>query len=267
MKQRRRVFNYRRFGVLLMLILGSVLSAFGQTDSVSLWRGYPLSFLKDTRDLILFPKFVEKKDGLFIGLGAAAMAGSFFLDESLEKEIQLSSLRANLPDDLISYGVEHWGSGLYPGIAAVGLYGLGALKDNPELKYIAMVQVKTIGLAAAASRVPKVLLQRHRPDQYAAPDAGVFEGPFHGLTGNYSYTSGHTFIAFAWASASAELLQDRPVWQVVVYTLATSVAVSRVAEGDHWLSDVAGGAVLGYALGKLTVRFQERNWRKKPSGN
>jgi membrane-associated phospholipid phosphatase len=267
MKQRRRVFNSWRFGVLLMLILGSVLSAFGQTDSVSLWRGYPLSFLKDTRDLILFPKFVEKKDGLFIGLGAAAMAGSFFLDESLEKEIRLSSLRANLPDDLISYGVEHWGSGLYPGIAAVGLYGLGALKDNPELKYIAMVQVKTIGLAAAASRVPKVLLQRHRPDQYAAPDAFVFEGPFHGLTGNYSYTSGHTFIAFAWASASAELLQDRPVWQVVVYTLATSVAVSRVAEGDHWLSDVAGGAVLGYALGKLTVRFQERNWRKKPSGN
>ena len=267
MKQSRRVFNFGRFVVLLMLICKSVVPACGQSDSVSLWRGYPLSFLKDTRDLILFPKFLEKKDGLFIGLGTAAMAGTFFLDESLEKEIRLSTVREDLPDDLIRYGVEHWGSGLYPGIAAVGLYGLGALKDNPELKYIAMVQVKTIGLAAAASRVPKVLLQRHRPDQFGVPDAGVFEGPFHGLTGNYSYTSGHTFIAFAWASASAELLHNRPVWQIVVYTLATSVAVSRVAEGDHWLSDVAGGAVLGYALGKLTVRFQERNWRKKPTGN
>lgn len=267
MRQSRRDFNCWRLGVLLVLMWGSGLSSYGQTDSVSLWRGYPLSFLKDTRDLLLFPKFVEKKDGLFIGLGAAVMAGSFFLDESLEKEIRLSGLRDDLQKDLINYGVEHWGSGLYPGIAAVGLYGLGALKNNPELKYIAMVQVKTIGLAAAASRVPKVLLQRHRPDQFGAPDAGVFEGPFHGLTGNYSYTSGHTFIAFAWASASAELLRDRLVWQVVVYTLATSVAVSRVAEGDHWLSDVAGGAVLGYALGKLTVRFQERNWRKKPFGH
>lgn len=267
MKQRQRGFSGGRITALLVLILGLTSSAHGQQDSASLWRGYPLSFLKDTRDLLLFPKFVEKKDGLFIGLGAAAMAGTFFLDEPLEREIRYSNFRRHLPDDLISYGVEHWGSGLYPGIAAVGLYGLGALKDNPELKYIAMVQVKTIGLAAAASRVPKVLLQRHRPDQYGVPDAGIFEGPFHGLTGNYSYTSGHTFIAFAWASASAELLRDKPVWQVVVYTLATSVAVSRVAEGDHWLSDVAGGAVLGYALGKLTVRFQERNWRKKPSGN
>jgi membrane-associated phospholipid phosphatase len=38
---------------------------------------------------------------------------------------------------------------------------------------------------------------------------------------------------------------------VTTFSLATIVGISRIYDDKHWASDVFGGAVLGYAIGRL----------------
>ena len=54
-----------------------------ENDSIQLWKGYPKSFLRDTRDLILFPKSLKSNDWWLIG-GAGVTTGlAFLVDEKL----------------------------------------------------------------------------------------------------------------------------------------------------------------------------------------
>jgi membrane-associated phospholipid phosphatase len=59
---------------------------------------------------------------------------------------------------------------------------------------------------------------------------------------NLCFPSGHTMLAFATAAALGMLWPRlRPLW----YSIASIVAIERVAENAHWLSDVVAGAALG----------------------
>ena len=62
--------------------------------------------------------------------------------------------------------------------------------------------------------------------------------------------SGHTTVAFALATALADDIH-RPWATVGLYTLAAGVGWSRINDNRHWLSDVAGGAILGITSAKL----------------
>jgi undecaprenyl-diphosphatase len=62
----------------------------------------------------------------------------------------------------------------------------------------------------------------------------------------FSFPSGHTITAFA---VSAPLILCYPALLVGLLFCATSVAVSRILLGMHFLSDVLAGAVIGTGLG------------------
>jgi membrane-associated phospholipid phosphatase len=48
---------------------------------------------------------------------------------------------------------------------------------------------------------------------------------------------------------------QKSVWvPIVAYTVATGVALSRVTENKHWLSDSLVGSFLGHVIGRLVVR-------------
>ncbi len=64
----------------------------------------------------------------------------------------------------------------------------------------------------------------------------------------FSFPSGHATLVFG--AAAVLLLSDLPRWaRWGSSLLAVAVAVSRVAVGHHWPSDVIAGAVLGLGLG------------------
>src|SRR3954454_24501385 len=68
-------------------------------------------------------------------------------------------------------------------------------------------------------------------------DVHPFIGGLHGLFGgvkNLCFPSGHAALAFATAAASAILL---PRWRWLFYGVATLVALERLSENAHWLSD------------------------------
>jgi len=106
-------------------------------------------------------------------------------------------------------------------------------------------------LAVGATEVLKVAVGRERP-------AGDLTNHRHFHPGNFSerrtsFPSGHTALAFA----TAATLQDSELpttAKVGAYTLATLTAWSRLHDERHWLSDVVGGGLIGYTIGRFVGR-------------
>jgi len=68
----------------------------------------------------------------------------------------------------------------------------------------------------------------------------------------FSFPSGHTMTAFAVVAPAAAHF---PAAAPVLIACAASVALSRVALGMHFLSDVLAGGTLGWLLGTLAHRI------------
>jgi len=89
----------------------------------------------------------------------------------------------------------------------------------------------------------------------AAPGSGFFHWPCFADARYHSFPSGHATVAFAVAAA---LCQAVPARRRVWLAVAGGVAVSRVVLNAHFLSDVLGGALLGWWAGQLGVHLAIR---------
>ena len=100
-----------------------------------------------------------------------------------------------------------------------------------------------IGTGAIALGL-KFAVGRQRPRQ--SPDDADDFRPFRGGT---SFPSGHTTLAF---SVAAALDQETSSWWVpwLAYPAAALTGWSRVNDREHWVSDVVGGAALGFWAGR-----------------
>jgi undecaprenyl-diphosphatase len=97
--------------------------------------------------------------------------------------------------------------------------------------------------ANLAIALSKTCFRRQRPASEAAQVAGsplAFD--------RFSFPSGHTTNAFAWASCAASFL---PELTAAFALLAALIGLSRVLLRVHFPSDVMAGAVLGWILGGL----------------
>lgn len=73
-----------------------------------------------------------------------------------------------------------------------------------------------------------------------------------------SFPSGHTAAAFACATVliATGIVRGTMRWVLVLAALA--IALSRVAVGAHWPSDLAAGALIGWLAGLAGCRLAER---------
>jgi undecaprenyl-diphosphatase len=72
---------------------------------------------------------------------------------------------------------------------------------------------------------------------------------------DFSFPSGHAFMAFA----MLPMIADRyPKYKVWFFVLAILIALTRVYNRLHYFSDIAFGSALGYLLGL----FMLRKWEK-----
>jgi undecaprenyl-diphosphatase len=148
------------------------------------------------------------------------------------------------------------------------LTGLSRFADNGVLWYsVATVLTATgrrrprtaaagglLGLAIASTVVNgplKFLWRRDRP----TTDLLGTHGTLLPLPRTYSFPSGHSASAFAFAAGASSAL---PTVAPVVLPLAAGVAYSRVHTGVHYPSDVVVGASLGAAAGLVGGRIAKR---------
>ena len=109
---------------------------------------------------------------------------------------------------------------------AIAAYTAGRLTHSPRATTVGLDLMQAQIVAQATTFAIKYAVQRTRPDG-----------------GTYSFPSGHTSIAFA----SAAVLEHHFGWKVAIpaYAAASYVAVARIENHRHYLSDVTFGAALG----------------------
>jgi membrane-associated phospholipid phosphatase len=99
----------------------------------------------------------------------------------------------------------------------------------------------------------KITAGRNRP---GSPSPATFS-PF---SGGSSFPSGHTSFAFAVARVCA---RRYPRLRVIAYGLAAWVAISRLQQNAHYLSDVLVGSAIGLNAGQRAIggRVDLAHWK------
>jgi undecaprenyl-diphosphatase len=137
-------------------------------------------------------------------------------------------------------GLVTWLGATVTVLAVTATLGVLEWAERRRLAVLAFMVTVVVGQNLIANTV-KVLVDRERPPvPHLAPSNG------------FSFPSGHTAAAAAtWAAVALVLGRGRPLpvkaWLTAGAALITvAVAASRVLLGVHWLTDVIGGAALGF---------------------
>ena len=196
------------------------------------------------------------KAGEWIAFSGVIVGGAilYTFDDEIRKWIQRNPTQAK--DNISAYGLEPWGSGLYPAFLLGGFYIYGLAADNHRARQIALGGAQVVIMTGIATQIIKHLTHRHRPNQDIPANPRLWEGPFTGWDYT-SFPSGHTSTAFALASFISSVYRDKIWVGILSYGLATGVAWSRVYNNNHWPSDVLIGAALGFAIGKTVYHVMQ----------
>jgi PAP2 superfamily protein len=120
--------------------------------------------------------------------------------------------------------------------AAVTVYVIGRTKDRPKVSHMGMDLIQSLAVSEALVQTLKYTTRRERPDG----------------SGKNSFPSGHAADTFAFATA----LERHLGWKgaVPAYIIASYVAISRLPDNRHWLSDTVFGASVGIIAGRTVTR-------------
>ncbi len=146
---------------------------------------------------------------------------------------------------------------LVPGI----LIFLVFRKQNPALSRGSLFIFSSVALSGLAADLLKYLLPRARPAVYFHENIYGFKDftLWHGWENSWnSFPSGHSATAFSAAAVFSILF---PKFRFLFFSAAAIIALSRIAVGKHYLSDVIAGSFLGFGTAVLLFNLY---FRPKP---
>ncbi|MVW70865.1 phosphatase PAP2 family protein [Bordetella sp. 15P40C-2] len=130
----------------------------------------------------------------------------------------------------------------------------------------AVLVVGSMAVGGLITLVLKKVVARTRPEV-------LIEDGWHGLVAPFtrgndynSFPSSHTLTAFAVAAAIGEIA---PRWRIPALLIAALVAISRVINRDHYLSDVTAAAAIGILVAHYLAPYvldSSRRWMILPRG-
>jgi hypothetical protein len=193
--------------------------------------------LEDQKELYKAPFKLSnfKWDALVLG-GTGGLIAS---DRHIERHIGNAHYQLYQDTSNIAIG------GLSAALAGVWIYGL----KNDEHRH-----ARETGFLELETLVNTFLI--YTPMQFIAarqrPGEGNGNGDFwkHHMI-NTSFPGGHAMFTFAMATVLSHEYSQKWV-QVLAYTAASAVTVSRFMARDHWASDMFVGAALGIGIGAHT---------------
>jgi membrane-associated phospholipid phosphatase len=129
---------------------------------------------------------------------------------------------------------------------SLGTYALGRLRNQPKVAHLGMDLLQAQILSEILVEPLKYAVRRERPD-----------GSNH-----LSFPSGHSAVTFA----TATVIERHLGWRksILGYAIASYVAMSRIHDNQHYLSDVIFGAAVGSIAGRTVVHHQADYWAFTP---
>jgi membrane-associated phospholipid phosphatase len=132
----------------------------------------------------------------------------------------------------------------------VGLFLTGLVTHRPALTRASERIAASLALAGAVSTAGKFAFGRARPSDGGDSD------DWHAFSHYQSMPSGHTTMAFAFATSLGNEIH-RPWASAGLLALAAGTGWSRVNDNKHWFSDVLAGA----AVGVTSAEIVDGRWR------
>lgn len=149
---------------------------------------------------------------------------------------------------------EHYGNSRFLGIsntfgskkvilpASAALFGSSLLTKNRKFQDAAFTSLQSVLMTSLTVGAGKFLFARDRPYK----NDGAYDFDFVSA-GQTSFPSGHTARAFSFVTPWV-MYYPSP-YTYALFALPAGTAIARIAEGKHWLSDVAAGAAIGFSMG------------------
>lgn len=164
-------------------------------------------------------------------IGAAVAGASSTLDGHTERFFA-SQRRLQM---LGSVGQQMGGKSVVAPLA-LGLFTVGRASNDSRLRATTYDITQAFIVNALYTSSLKHIAKRTRPDG----------------SDDYSFPSGHTSNAVAWATVVEH--HYGPRFGIPAYVAAGLIGASRLEKNVHHLSDVLAGATLGYVIGRTAVR-------------
>jgi membrane-associated phospholipid phosphatase len=187
---------------------------------------------------------------VILGIGAGAAAAVHPVDDEVNAHLQGSDAAAKF------FAPGKWiGSAYVQAGTAVGLYVIGRYalphpdgERTNKVSHIGFDMLRALVVSQTFTQVIKNTVRRDRPTGVCC-----------------AFPSGHASAAFASASVIERHFGYRG--SVPMFLVATYVAMSRLHEDQHFLSDVVFGASLGMASGWTVVGRHGRSSLRRGAGS
>jgi hypothetical protein len=216
------------------------------------WRKMPARFLRDERDMWLFPaKLAQGKHWLPTAIIVGGTAAFLKEDPPLERKVRQTDIFSEY-NKVLKSSV----SGGLIAVMPVGFYAVSLLRHDSYGQGTSLLAGEAVANDAVLVIVLKAITRRARPSEF--PPNGAYNDTFfatrNSLFGNgSSFPSAHAMMSFSVATVFAQRYKQHKWVPYVAYALATAISFSRVTTGAHFPSDVFIGAATGFAIARFDV--------------
>jgi membrane-associated phospholipid phosphatase len=173
----------------------------------------------------------------FILIGSA-----YFADEKIKDYSQSNKSKfANNLFKIDSYYGSEWTL-----IAVGAAYSIGLLSREEGFRKTVLTAAEAAIYSGLVTSIIKSTFGRSRP--YMERGNSDFH-PIKFTAHETAFPSGHTTLTFAISTSLAEQTESVPL-KISLYSAAVLVGAARIYNNAHWFSDVIGGGLIGYFIGK-----------------
>ncbi|MFQ6070325.1 MAG: phosphatase PAP2 family protein [Candidatus Aminicenantales bacterium] len=215
-----------------------------------------LKAVQDFKNTLISPLTWEARDFLTL----STIVGTGLLLYTVDQEVQdLVQERRTQFSNSFSGFFNTFGDKYFLLAFLTALYSAGEHLGERSLRKTALLSFEGIITSGIIVTGLKIFLGRARPRTGKRADT------FHLFSKKpqfYSMPSGHASSAFALATTIAEQSSSTFI-DVLAYTCASFVALSRVHENAHWVSDVFIGSAIGYFVAKKICALNRQEREKK----
>jgi membrane-associated phospholipid phosphatase len=228
------------------------------TEEDKLNKEFLLSFGNDFAQVLVSPKNWKGRD--FLRLSAVVGAGLllYSVDQDIQQWVQ--DHRSSSSEDIFK-AITYLGDGVVLIGLMTALYVYGEVNDSNSLKKTALLSLESWLTTGLIVRGLKSVAGRARP--WTGESSHSFH-PFSTRSRFASFPSGHASSAFAVAVVIADQSKKAYI-DILAYSLATLVAMSRVHLDKHWASDILVGSAIGYFVAKKISALDRNRDSKKVS--